>query len=107
MAVAAHAALVADRLGDRLAERDADVLDRVVGVDVQVACGLDLEVHQSVARDLVEHVVEERHAARELGDAGAVEVQLDLDPGFGGVAGDFSAAHGVPSGFGITSGSLV
>ena len=74
VAVAAHALLVADRLGDRLAERDADVLDRVVAVDVQVALGLDLEVDQAVARDLVEHVVEERHAGGELRRAGAVEV---------------------------------
>jgi hypothetical protein len=31
----------------------------VVGVDVQVALGLDLEVDHAVARNLVEHVVEE------------------------------------------------
>ena len=35
--VAAHALLVADRLRERLAERDADVLHGVVRVDVQVA----------------------------------------------------------------------
>ncbi len=39
VAVAADALLVAQRLGHRHAERDADVLDRVVGVDVQVALG--------------------------------------------------------------------
>ena len=33
----ADAGLVAERLGERLAERDRDVLDGVVGVDVQVA----------------------------------------------------------------------
>ena len=37
MAVAAHALLVADRLGECLAQRNADVLHRVVRIDVQVA----------------------------------------------------------------------
>ena len=74
VAVARDALLVAERLGQRLAERDADVLDGVVRVDVQVALGLDLEVDHAVPRDLVEHVVEERHAGGELGPAGAVEV---------------------------------
>ena len=50
-------------LRDRLPERDADVLDRVVRVDVQVALRAHGEVDHAVARDLVEHVVEERHAA--------------------------------------------
>ena len=39
VAVADDALLVADRRLERLAERDADVLDRVVRVDVQVALG--------------------------------------------------------------------
>ena len=67
VAVAAHAFLVADRLRERLAERDADVLDRVVRVDVQVALRASTSRSKhAVARDLVEHVVEERHAGREL-----------------------------------------
>ena len=37
MAVAADALLVAQRPRDRLAERDADVLDRVVQVDREIA----------------------------------------------------------------------
>ena len=37
--VAGQAALVAERLGKRLADGDADVLDRVVIVDVAVAFG--------------------------------------------------------------------
>ena len=74
MAVAANALLVAHRLRDRLAERDADVLDRVMRVDVQVALGLDVEIEHAVARDLVEHVIEKRHAGREPRAAAAVEV---------------------------------
>src|SRR5690606_10259424 len=96
MAVATDALLVADRARDRLAERDADVLDRVVRVDVQVAFALDLQIDESVTRDLVEHVVEERHAAGELALAGAVEIDEDPHAGLGGIAADFGAAHRVP-----------
>jgi hypothetical protein len=41
VAEARDAGLVAERLGDRLAEDDRDVLDGVVGVDVDVAARLD------------------------------------------------------------------
>ena len=37
---------------------DADVFDRVVAVDVQIARAFDVHVDQAVARDLVQHVVE-------------------------------------------------
>jgi hypothetical protein len=94
VAVARDALLVADRLRHRLAERDADVLDRVVAVDVQVARGLDLEVDQPVAGDLVEHVVEEADAGGELGRAAAVEVDAHADLRLGGVAPDFGDAVG-------------
>jgi len=60
MPEAAHARLVADGARAGLAERDADVFDRVVRVDVQVTLGVDLEIEHAVARDLVEHVLEER-----------------------------------------------
>ena len=59
VAVAAQALLVAKRLGERPPEGDADILDGVMRVDVQVALGGDLEVDRAVAGDLVEHVVEE------------------------------------------------
>ena len=55
-AVAPNAALVAQRLRQRLAQRDADILHRVVVVDMQIARGCDGQVDQSVARQLVEHV---------------------------------------------------
>ena len=65
--VAGDALHVAERLLQRGAERDADVLDRVVLVDVEVALGLDGDVDQAVAGDLLQHVVEEADAGRESG----------------------------------------
>jgi hypothetical protein len=55
-------ALVAKRLGKRLAERDAGILDGVVVVDVEVALRADGQVDQAVAGELVQHVVEEADA---------------------------------------------
>jgi hypothetical protein len=94
MAVAADALLVTHRLGHRLAQRDAHVFDRVVAVDVQVAFGLDVQVDQPVAGDLVQHVVEKTDAGGQPGLAGAVKVDADGDLGLGGVAGDFGGARG-------------
>src|SRR5687767_13766744 len=93
MPEAAHAGLVSDRFRHRLAERDADVLDRVVRIDVQVALRLDIEVEHRVARDLVEHVLEEGQAGGKLRGPLAVQVHLHPDLGFLGVAGNFSGSH--------------
>ena len=46
-----------------------------------------------MARDLVEHVVEERDAGGEARLAAAVEVEGHLDLGLLGVALDFGLAH--------------
>ena len=79
MAVAANAPLVPDRFSQRLSERDADVLHRVMRIDVQVAAGLDDQVDQAVTRDLVEHVVKERDTSVEPRSAAAVEIELDAN----------------------------
>ena len=76
---ATHAGLVPDRFGERLAERDGNVLDRVVGVDVQVAGRRDHEIEPAVTAELVEHVVVERDTGRHLRGARAVEVDRDVD----------------------------
>ena len=75
----AHAGLVAERLLERGAEHDADVFDRVVQVDLEVAVGLDREVEPGVLAELFEHVVEERDAGRRRRVAGAVDVEREVD----------------------------
>src|SRR6185295_6073070 len=82
------ALLVAHRLRHRLAEGDAHVLDRVVAVDVEVALGVDLEVDQRVAGD----VVEEADAGRQRRVAAAVEVDPDADLRLLRVAADVGGA---------------
>jgi hypothetical protein len=54
--------VVAERVAQRPSERDADVLDEVVLVDMEVARRLDLETEAPVHRERVEHVVEEADA---------------------------------------------
>ena len=79
--------LVAERLAQRLAEHDRGVLDGVVGVDVGVAVGGDGEVDQRVAGERGEHVVVEADPGGDVGAAGAVEVDLDVDLGLLGLRG--------------------
>lgn len=79
MAVSVDPAPVAGRLGERLAERDANVLDRVVRVDLEVPTGLNVEVDPPVAGDLIEHVLEEWQARIEVRLTRSVEIHGDRD----------------------------
>ena len=70
---------LSQRLGDRLAEHDATVLGGVVEIDVQVALGLERDVDQGVAGQLLQHVVEEADAGGDVIGASAVEIDGRLD----------------------------
>src|SRR5258706_717222 len=93
MAIAADAGLVADGLVESLAERNADVLDGVMRVDVQIALGHHVEVEHAVARDLVEHVLEKRDPGSEFCRAGPIEIEPDANLRLFGVALDFCRSH--------------
>ena len=68
---------------------------RRAAVALAEAHGFDFEVERAVTCDLVEHVVEERHARVELLLAGTVKVDGDADLRLVGVALDFGGAgHG-------------
>ena len=77
-----------ERLGQCLAEHDAAILDRVVEVDVEVALGLELDVDQGVAGKLLEHVIEEADAGRDIVGACPIEVEARGDARFLGLAVD-------------------
>ena len=66
---------VAERLGERRAEDERDVLDRVVLVDLEVAVGVDGEVEQAVVGERAQQVVVEADPGVDAGVAGAVEVR--------------------------------
>ena len=58
MAIALDAGLVPHGAGKGLTEGDADILYRVVGVNVQITLGLNAHVEKAMTDDLVDHVVE-------------------------------------------------
>ena len=61
---------------------------------MQIALALDVQVDQAMAGDLVEHVLEERHADIEACLASTIQVDRDLDLGFQGIAFDGCRAFG-------------
>ena len=77
--VAGDAGAIAECCSDCFTQDDADVLGGVMTVDLDVALRGHREIEQAVARDLVEHVVEERERRRDAALAGPVEGDLDLD----------------------------
>ena len=80
-AVALDAAFVAERLAQRLAERQRDVLDRVVLVDVQIARALHVELEAAVLAELLEHVIEEAETGLRARLGFAVEIDGDANVG--------------------------
>ena len=91
--VASDALHVAQCLLHRLAERDADVLGGVVMIDMKIALGLDGQVDAGMARQQVEHMVEEADSGRNRRRTGPVEIDRDLDVGFLGGTLDRTLAH--------------
>ena len=60
---------IAERLGERGAEHERDVLDGVVLVDLEVAVGRDREVEQAVVAERRQQVVVEADAGLDRGRA--------------------------------------
>jgi len=59
---------------------------------VQVAHRLNLQVNQTMACDLIQHVVKKTYACIQLCHASAIQIDVDSDLRFVGVARDFGAA---------------
>src|SRR5262249_40353219 len=87
-AEAPDAGLVAEGLAEPLPEAEPDVLDRVMVVHLDVAPGFHVQVEEPVAREDLEHVVQERHPGLDLEGPAAVEVERDADVGLRGPAAD-------------------
>ena len=79
MAEARDLRAVAQRLVDRLAERDAGVLHGVVRPCLEIALHAHVEVEPAVSRHGIEQVVEEADTRRARACAGAVERQREAD----------------------------
>ena len=83
--VAADPRAVIQRAVDRLPERDADVLDRVMGTGLQVAGCLHPQPEPPVPAEQLEHVIEEADPGRGR-HVSPVEVQRELDLGLASLA---------------------
>ena len=69
-------------LYEGLTYRDAGVFDGVVVIDMQIALGAHGDVHQRMAGQLFQHMVEKAHAGFNVIDAGAVQINIYRDVGF-------------------------
>src|SRR5271165_4339509 len=94
---AQDATLTAQRLGEGLAERNADVLDGVVLVHVEIAVRLQLQVERAVARNQLQHMVEKTDSAADLGATVAFDGQRNANVGFIGLAMNAGAPHAATS----------
>ena len=86
------------RAAGGLAEDDADILHRVVKVDVKVTLGFDLEVERAVATEGVQHVIQETDTGGDAGLARPIQVDPDGDFRLAGLANHLARArHGLES----------
>lgn len=93
VAVTTQSFFVAQRLRQRLPDRNANVFDRMMRIDMQIAVGAHLKVDQSMAGDLVEHMIEKRNAGRKLSLTGTVKIQTNRNLGFERISGNFGLPH--------------
>src|SRR5699024_10998109 len=81
VAIAGQAGLVAPGGSQCLADADADVLDRAVGVDVQITRGAYGQVDQPMAGNLFQHVIEETDTGSAFEYPLAVEIEFGVGIG--------------------------
>ena len=95
-AVTGDAALVAQRLGNRLAQRERRILDGMMLVDMEVALHRHGDVDQRMARQLFDHMVEETDSGGHRIIARPVKIDGNRDIRFLGRALDSGGSHGAP-----------
>lgn len=91
--IAANPFFIANRLGKGLPQRNADVFDSMVRIDMQIAFSLDLKVDQAVTGYLIQHVIQKRNARRENATPRSIEIKTNRHLGFQGISADFGLPH--------------
>ena len=94
LAIAADPGLLAQRIGQRLTQRDGAVFRGVMLVDMQVAIHLQRHVDQRMAAELLHHVIQKADSGGNVILARSVEVHLDQDIGFLGLSLYTPCPHG-------------
>ena len=93
VAGAVDAAARAERLRDGLAQRDAEIFDRVMLIDVEIAGGAHLEIERAVARHQLEHVIEKADAGTDVVAALAFDAEADANLRLARFSVDYGTAH--------------
>ena len=96
-AIAGDAGHISQGLGEGVPQADPHVLHCVVVIHPGVPLAFHSEVKPAVAGEEGEHVVQKAAAGIDLAFSGAVQVQLQLDIGLRGFAGNFRRSHGQAS----------
>ncbi len=65
----------------------------VVMIDMQIAVGLYRDVDARMPRQKIEHVIEKADSGRDIGLAGAIQIDRHLNVGFLGFSFDRRRAH--------------
>ena len=93
MTKAINAATISKRLGDRLTDGNPYILIGVMVVDVRITACCDLQIDQTVAADLVEHVIEKGYTCTGLAAAAPIEPNQHFYIGLTGDTVDLPCAH--------------
>ena len=81
IAITFDASFVAQGLQEAFTQGDARVLDSMMFVHVEVALGVNRQVHHAVLAYLLQHVVEESQTSGDVTLARTIQVHLDIDVG--------------------------
>lgn len=90
MTETAYAALVTNRSCQRLTDRDPDILDGVMIVDMQITLAGNAKINQTMTGDLIKHMLHERHTDAHVGNTRSIKIQRDTDPSLECVAFHFA-----------------
>ena len=95
MPVSTNTFFVAHRFRKSLTESDTHIFYGVVSINVQVTIGSDIEIDQTMARNLIKHVIEKRHTRVEFLLTGTIDINDHPNLGFVGIANYFCCTcHG-------------
>src|SRR5581483_9367700 len=90
--------LVTDGPDQRLPQRDRDILDRVMGVDIHVTTRLHAQIEEGMSAERGQHVVVEPNSCRDIGPSTAVHQKIDRHVALARLALDLcKSAHGAAS----------
>ncbi len=93
--VAGQPLLVAPGRSQRLTERDTDIFDGMVRINVQITFRLNIQINQAMSGNLIQHVVEKGNAGGEIALTGTIKIETHGNLRLQRIASDFSLPHGI------------